>query len=100
MAAKLQAQVIRDNYRMYLLDNSTPVDRGYHIDYAKNLRGMTWTEDASNVVTAILPTGKKKNGEILFHDTGEGRWFYADNAVCPYAAAGGHKSAGRRQAER
>ena len=68
IVSQLGARIIRDNFNIFVLPD-TVRDMGVTIRRGKNLIGVTATLDASNVVTAIIPVGKKKNGDPLVADT-------------------------------
>lgn len=67
MLPQANALLVRDNYDMYILPETTR-DSGVTIRRGKNLRGVTVTDDASDIVTRIIPCGKNKDGEDLFLD--------------------------------
>lgn len=67
MLAQANAILERDNFDMYIMPNTTR-DSGNTIRRGKNLRGVTATDDISEVVTRIIPCGKNKDGEDLFLD--------------------------------
>lgn len=59
------ARIVRDNFDLYVMP-AEPVDRGVTIRRGKNLDGVSVTIDTSEVVTHIMPCGKKANGDPLF----------------------------------
>ncbi len=63
-AAKLKAQVVRDNYDTFLLENAE-IDRGVVIEAGKNLLGVKSKVNDENVITRIMPYGTDKAGKIL-----------------------------------
>lgn len=65
IAAQTGAQVIRDNFDVFLLADEVR-DRGVEIRHGKNLTGAVMTTDASGVVTRIIPVGRDRNGEKLY----------------------------------
>lgn len=67
VAAQTGAQVIRDNYEVWLIQDSER-DMNVTVRRNKNLEGVTVTTDASNVVTRIIPVGRTKEGDDLFLD--------------------------------
>ena len=54
--------LIRDNWMFYCL-KAVGYDRGFVVQDKKNLLGVTRTEDASDVVTRIIPFARKSDGE-------------------------------------
>ena len=65
MIKRWGAQLVRDNYDLYLLRNAGK-DRGVVIEYGKNLLGMEYEDSDEVVVTRIRPVGEQKNGKPLF----------------------------------
>lgn len=61
------AEILRDNYNIFIAQNAG-YNRGVVIEYGKNLLGVTQTSDSSETVAAIMPVGKKKNGDALTLD--------------------------------
>lgn len=59
------AMLIRDNWDAYIIPDMVR-DRGVTVRRGKNLIGVTVTNDTSNVVTRIIPVGKKKDGKPLY----------------------------------
>lgn len=64
-AARWGLQLVRDDYAMYFLHRAGR-NRGTRLEYGKNLLGVEYGVNLENVVTAILPTGVKKNGDVLY----------------------------------
>ena len=58
-------EVARDNNQIYWLW-SIGQNRGVYVRSGKNLTGITFTEDWSEVVNRIMPIGKTEDGEDLF----------------------------------
>lgn len=67
ICAKYGLSLIRNNYDLYALKN-VGSDRGFVVEYGKNMLAVERTEDISNVVTRIIPFGKTKKGEIVYMD--------------------------------
>lgn len=65
VTARWGAEIVCDDYEIYVLRRAG-LDRGVHIEYAKNLIGVDLSEDVSNVATAIRPAGEDKNGNVLY----------------------------------
>ena len=64
VAARTGAQVIRDNYATWLIQDR---ERDMHVTVrrGKNLTGVTVTVDSSDIVTRIVPVGKDNEGNDL-----------------------------------
>lgn len=76
-----QAQVIRDNYTIYLLKNDLRY-RGVTIRYGKNLLGVSRTVNDEAVYTRLIPVGQTKDGNPLLMDE---RYLDSDQVdVYPY----------------
>lgn len=75
ICAQYGLSLIRDNYDLYALKN-VGSDRGFVVEYGKNMLSVERTEDISNVVTRIIPFGKDKKGNMVFMDG----CIYADSA--------------------
>ncbi len=65
--AQSKALLLRDNYDLYVLPDRVR-DSGVTIRRGKNLKGVTVTQDASSLVTRIIPCGKDSKGKELFLD--------------------------------
>ena len=75
ICAQYGLSLIRDNYDLYALKN-VGSDRGFVVEYGKNMLSVERIEDISNVVTRIIPFGKDAKGNMVFMDG----CFYADSA--------------------
>ncbi len=64
LTARYSAALVRDNWVLYVL-HDPGLNRGVTVEYAKNMIGLTCTENAENVVTRIIPIGETKKGEDL-----------------------------------
>lgn len=64
-AAVWGAQLVRDNFDIYMLANAG-MDRGMRIEYAKNMLGVQVSDDISKTATAIRPIGRKKDGSPFY----------------------------------
>ncbi|MEA5016945.1 MAG: phage tail spike protein [Candidatus Limiplasma sp.] len=60
-------ELARDWYDVYLVKR-VGTDSDVHIRQAKNLLGVSYDVDETNVATRILPTGETKDGELLYLD--------------------------------
>lgn len=65
IVAQTKALLVRDNWDAFLLPDMVR-DRGVTIRRGKNLIGVEVTNDASGIVTRIIPVGKNKNGDPLY----------------------------------
>ena len=65
--AQTGALLLRDNFDLYVLPDSVR-DAGVTIRRGKNLKAVTVVQDASDIVTRIIPCGKDKKGNDLFLD--------------------------------
>lgn len=68
MCSVYKVHVVRDNERIYLLDDPG-LNRGVRIQYSKNMQDVTFKSDESGVATRIIPIGEKKNGDPLYLNT-------------------------------
>lgn len=66
-AARWNAEIIRDNFDLYFL-NRAGRDTGLRIERGRNLVGVRYSVDISEVVTAVLPYGFKSDGSKLYLD--------------------------------
>lgn len=64
MIPYFRAKLIRDNWDIFLMQN-TLTDRGLRLVYGRNLRGVNWTRDSSNMVMRIVPVAKNADGGDL-----------------------------------
>lgn len=62
---KYKAELARDWYDVYLVQR-VGSDTNVQIREKKNLLGVTYDVDISNVVTRIMPTGQDADGEVLY----------------------------------
>jgi len=67
LCARYGLSLIRNNYDLYALRN-VGSDRGFVVEYGKNMLAVDRTEDIANVVTRIIPYGKSAKGEIVYLD--------------------------------
>ena len=80
ICAQYGLSLIRDNYDLYALQN-VGSDRGFVVEYGKNMLSVERIEDISNVVTRIIPFGKDKKGNLVYMDG-----MFADSAhIAEYA---------------
>ena len=62
---KYGAELARDWYDVFLV-RRVGVDSDVHIRERKNLTGISYDVDTTNVVTRIMPTGEDADGNILY----------------------------------
>lgn len=65
MAQQLRARVIRDNYDVFLLDNTSPDSCRVSIRYGKDLLGVGISLNDDGVYTRFVPLGKTKDGDSI-----------------------------------
>jgi hypothetical protein len=64
---QIGGELIRDNFDIYILDDAQR-DLGAEVRHGKNMLGAVAYEDASGVLTRIIPVGKNKDGSRLMLD--------------------------------
>lgn len=67
ICARYGLSLVRNNYDLYALKN-VGSDRGFVVEYGKNMLDVNRTENISNVITRIIPYGKTKKGDIVYMD--------------------------------
>ena len=65
MVDKYGAELARDWYDVFLV-RRVGVDSDVQIREGKNLTGISYDVDATNVVTRIMPTGENSDGNVLY----------------------------------
>ncbi len=55
----------RDNWDLFVMTR-TAQNRGYRIRYRKNMMGVNWAQDASGLITRVVPVAKDAKGESLY----------------------------------
>jgi len=65
IVAKYNAAFRRDNWDLFVMAKEE-TDRGYRIKYRKNMLGVNWTQDSSNLVTRVVPVAKDEEGGDLY----------------------------------
>lgn len=65
VVAQAKAMLVRDNFDVFLLPDAVR-DMGVTVRRGKNLVGVTVTNDASGIVTRVIPVGKNKDGDPLY----------------------------------
>ena len=59
------AEYRRDNWDLFVMAK-TETDRGFRIRYGNNMKGITWKEDSTNLITMIVPVAKAEDGSDLY----------------------------------
>ena len=59
------AEFRRDNWDLFVMEK-TETDRGFRIRYGNNMKGITWKEDTTNLITRIVPVAKAEDGSDLY----------------------------------
>lgn len=65
MTANYAAELARDWYDVFMVKR-VGYDKDVTIRRGKNLKGITYDADITNVVTRIMPTGEDRNGNVLY----------------------------------
>ena len=65
LVKRFDGELVRDNYMFTILDRAG-TNRGYRIEYGKNMTGISWQIDESSIAGAIRPTGEDKNGNKFY----------------------------------
>ena len=67
ICAKYGLSLIRDNYEAYALKD-VGTDRGFVVEYARNMLGVECVEDISDTITRLVPYGADKDGNPVYLD--------------------------------
>lgn len=67
ICAKYGLSLIRDNYAIYALKN-VGTDRGFVVEYGKNMLSVDCIENIDETYTRIIPFGKDGNGNAVYMD--------------------------------
>lgn len=67
ICAKYGLSLIRDNYAIYAL-KSVGTDRGFVVEYGKNMLSVDCTESIDETYTRIIPFGKDSKGNAVYMD--------------------------------
>lgn len=67
ICAKYGLSLIRDNYSIYALKN-VGTDRGFVVEYGKNMLSVDCIENIDETYTRIIPFGKDKKGNAVYMD--------------------------------
>lgn len=67
ICARFDAALLRDNYMLYVIKGAGG-DRGFVVEYGKNLLGVEYTENIDETFTRIVPWGVDKDGKPVYMD--------------------------------
>lgn len=67
ICAKYGLSLIRDNYSIYALKN-VGTDRGFVVEYGKNMLSVDCIENIDETYTRIIPFGKDSKGNVIYMD--------------------------------
>lgn len=67
ICARYGLSLIRDNYSIYALQN-VGTDRGFVVEYGKNLLDLDYSENIEETYTRIIPYGKDAKGNPVYLD--------------------------------
>ena len=67
ICAKYGLSLIRDNYSIYALKN-VGTDRGFVVEYGKNMLSVDCIENIDETYTRIVPFGKDSKGNVVYMD--------------------------------
>ena len=67
ICAKYGLSLIRDNYSIYALKN-VGTDRGFVVEYGKNMLSVDCVENIEETYTRIIPFGKDRKGNPVYMD--------------------------------
>ena len=65
LVPRFDGELVRDNYMFTILDHAG-TNRGYRIEYGKNMTGISWQIDETSIAGAIRPYGETKKGNKLY----------------------------------
>ena len=65
MVHHFRAQLFRDNWDLFIMKNDV-VDRGVHLTYGVNLKGITENDTGENLITQVIPVAKDSEGNDLY----------------------------------
>ena len=82
ICAKYGLSLIRDNYAIYALKN-VGTDRGFVVEYGKNMLSVDCIENIDETYTRIIPFGKDKEGNAVYMD---GQIWVDSERIKDYAA--------------
>ena len=63
----------RDNWDVFVL-KKTETDRGFRLEYSKNMIGANWNIKSDSLVTRVVTVAKDENGEDLYLDLNGAKW--------------------------
>ena len=82
ICARYGLSLIRDNYSIFALKN-VGTDRGFVVEYGKNMLSVDCTENIDETYTRIIPFGKDKEGNAVYMD---GQKWIDSSRINDYAA--------------
>lgn len=85
ICAKYGLSLIRDNYDAYALKD-VGTDRGFVVEYARNMLGVECNEDITETITRLVPYGSDKNGNPVYLDSMYINSEYIDDYAFPRIA--------------
>lgn len=65
ICAKYNVIRVTDNYNVYFIKDPG-INRGFTIQYGKNMTGVDYEVNDDEIVTAVIPVGKNKKGDPLY----------------------------------
>lgn len=68
ICALYDMNILRNNFDLYLMDN-VGTDRGFVVEYGKNMLGVQRDESIQNVVTRVFPFGHTSDGNLVWLTT-------------------------------
>lgn len=68
ICAKYGLSLIRDNYEAYALKD-VGTDRGFVVEYARNMLGVECNDDITETITRLVPYGSDKDGNPVYLDS-------------------------------
>ena len=65
IVSTFNAEYKRDNWDLFVMTKES-VDRGYRLQYRKNMLGVNWAQDSSGIITRVVPIAKDEAGADLY----------------------------------
>ena len=65
VVSTFKAEFRRDNWDLFVMTQEN-TDRGFRLQYRKNLLGVNWAQDASGIITRVVPIAKDAGGNDLY----------------------------------
>jgi phage minor structural protein len=73
VVSTLDAMYRRDNWDVFIM-RKTETDRGFRLQYRKNMTGVSWNIKTDKMVTRVVPVAKAADGSDLYLDNDGARW--------------------------